>query len=86
MYTHCRYMKTQLAKWGNSLALRIPRSVAAAAEALEGTEVEVTFEAGAIVVRPVARRYALDDLVEGITPKNTPDNIDWGSPLGDEVW
>ncbi len=85
-YTHSRYMKTQLAKWGNSLALRIPRSVAVAADATEGTEVDVTFEDGAIVVRPAARRYSLEELVERITSENTPSNIDWGPPVGEEAW
>ena len=86
MYTHSRYMKTRLAKWGNSLALRIPRSVAAAAEVAEGLDVDVTFEGGAIVVRPDARRYSLEELVEGITAENTPRDIQWGSPVGEEVW
>lgn len=86
MYTHSRYMKTELAKWGNSLALRIPRAVAAAAEAAEGTEVDVTFEAGAIVIRTATRRYSLEQLLEGISPENTPEPIDWGTPAGNEVW
>ena len=78
-------MKVQLAKWGNSLALRIPRSVAAAAEATEGTEVDVTVEHGAIVARPT-RRFSLEELVDAITPENRHGEVDWGPSKGNEVW
>ena len=89
MYLHCRYradMKTQLARWGNSLGLRIPRSVAIDASVAEGDEVDVTVQDGAIVVRPAVRRYTLDELVDGITARNKHAEPDWGRPIGKEVW
>lgn len=79
-------MKTQLARWGNSLGLRIPRSVAVDANVAEGDEVDVSVQDGAIVVRPATRRYSLEELVSGITARNLPDEPDWGAPAGDEVW
>ncbi len=79
-------MKTQLAKWGNSLGVRIPRSVVIGANVTEGDAVEVTVESGAIVVRPAVRRYSLDELLDGITPRNRHKETAWGSPVGKEVW
>jgi antitoxin MazE len=77
---------TQVAKWGNSLALRIPRAVAAAADVRDGDAVDVTVEDGAIVVRPTALRYSLDELVGRITARNRHSETDWGGPVGDESW
>ena len=79
-------MTTQVAKWGNSLALRIPRSVAAAMDVRDGDAVEVTVERGAIVIRPAAPRYGLDELVGRITARNRHSETDWGGPVGDESW
>ncbi len=89
MYIHCIYrpdMKTQLARWGNSLGLRIPRSVVVDANVAEGDEVDVVVQAGAIVVRPSVRRYSLEELVNGIAPRTKHTDVDWGPPVGDEVW
>jgi antitoxin MazE len=79
-------MKTQLAKWGNSLGLRIPRAVVVEANVAEGDEVDVTVEDGAIIVRPAVRRYTLEELIDGITPSNKHKELDWGPPVGKEVW
>jgi antitoxin MazE len=79
-------MTTQLAKWGNSLALRIPRSVAAEAEVGDGDAVDVSVENGAIVVRPAAKRYSIEELTSGITQKNRHGETQWGPPKGSESW
>lgn len=87
-YTHCRYMatSTQIARWGNSLGLRLPRAVAAEARLGEGDTVEVSVKGGAIVVRPTRPTYSLADLVAKITPRNRHRECDWGPPAGDESW
>jgi antitoxin MazE len=77
---------TQLAKWGNSLGLRLPKSVAREARLGEGDTVQVSVDNGTIVIRPSHPRYSLDELVRRITAKNRHDESDWGAPLGDEVW
>lgn len=88
VYIQCRYMATttQLSKWGNSLGLRLPKSVAREVHLDEGDTVQVSVDNGAIVIRPSRRRYSLDELVRRITPKNRHDESDWGGPLGKEVW
>lgn len=88
MYIQCRYMATttQLSKWGNSLGLRLSKSVTREAQLGEGDTVHVSVDKGAIVIRPSRRRYSLDELVGRITPKNRHQESDWGGPAGDEVW
>lgn len=76
---------TQLSKWGNSLGLRIPRSVAREVQLDEGDTVQVSVDGSTIVIRSSRPRYSLDDLVRRITPKNRHDEHDWGR-VGDEVW
>lgn len=79
-------MTTQVAKWGNSLGLRLPKSVALEARIDEGDTVDVSVKNGAIVVRPSPLRYSLDQLVARITRRNRHDESDWGSPVGNETW
>jgi len=77
---------TQVAKWGNSLGLRLPKSVAQEAQIGDGDSVDVVVEGGAIVIRPVRTRYSIDDLVRGITKANRHAETDWGAPAGRETW
>jgi antitoxin MazE len=77
---------TQIAKWGNSLGLRIPKSVALEAQVDEGDTVDVSVKNGVIVVRPNRPTYSLEQLVAKITPRNRHNESDWGPPVGDEAW
>jgi antitoxin MazE len=79
-------MKTRIAKWGNSLAVRIPKAFVSDAGLEEGTDVEITFAGGKIVLTPVGREYGLDELVAGITTENRHRETDWGNAVGHEVW
>lgn len=79
-------MKTRIGKWGNSLALRIPAAFAAEAKLEPGLAVDLKIAGDQMVVTPVRRRYTLEELVEGITPQNRHDSVDWGQPLGNEEW
>ena len=79
-------MTTRIARWGNSLGVRLPKSVAADAQVDEGATVDVSFRNGAIVIRPSRTTYALGDLVSKITPKNRHREGDWGAPAGRETW
>lgn len=75
----------RVAKWGNSLGLRPPRSVARQARLDEGDTVDVSVDYGAIVIRPSRPRYSLDELVGHITARNCHGEADWGAPAGGEV-
>jgi len=80
-------MKTQLAKWGNSLAVRIPKPVAAAAKLKAGDDLEVDVDkSGSVSIRKPKLRPTLEELVDGITPENRHGETDWGNPVGKEAW
>jgi antitoxin MazE len=79
-------MTTQVAKWGNSLGLRLPKAVAQEAEIGDGDTVDVSVQNGAIVIRAAKTRYSLDELVARITPKNRHAETDWGKRVGREIW
>lgn len=80
-------MTTDLGRWGNSLGVRIPKAVAERAGLREGDRVSLDVAGdGALVIRAATRRYSLDELVAGITPRNRHDETDWGAPSGRERW
>ena len=80
-------MVTTIAKWGNSLAVRIPQQFAKDIDLEEGAEVEFSIIDGTLVIKPQRRkRYSLTELVEQITPDNLHDEIDDGDAVGNEAW
>jgi len=80
-------MRSQVKKWGNSASVRIPANVLAAAAMRIDQDVEIREEEGRIVIEAIAGpRYDLDTLLARITPENMPDDIDFGTPVGGEVW
>ncbi len=79
-------MKTTAQKWGNSLAIRVPKSVALQVGLKEQDDLEIEVQDGNVVLKPHVRRvYRLEDLVKQITPKNVHDEIDAGAPVGREI-
>ena len=80
-------MNATVQKWGNSLALRIPRSVAKDVHLHQGSVVDITLAAGKIVVKPRQQRpYALAQLLKGVTKRNRHAELDWGKRVGHEAW
>jgi antitoxin MazE len=80
-------MKTQLAKWGNSMAVRIPKALAEAAKFRPGDDVEMAVEgSGTVKITRQKHEPTLKQLVDGITPENRHSAVDWGRPAGQEVW
>ena len=80
-------MKTRIQKWGNSLALRIPKSFAHETQLSQDTLVEVSLEDGKIVVAPVAPpRVTLEALLAAVTDENRHGEADTGPAVGSEIW
>ena len=79
-------MTTQVARWGNSLGLRLPKSVAVEAHIAEGDTVHVTVQGGVIVITPARVQYSLEELVDKITPANRHKKTSWGHAVGREAW
>ena len=80
-------MNTTIQKWGNSLAMRIPRSVAKDSHLHQGSVVNIVLIAGKIVVKPKRQQhYTLAQLLRGVTKRNRHAEFDWGGRVGQEVW
>ena len=79
-------MRARVAKWGNSLAVRLPKAAAKEAGLEEGTSVEINVSRRKLVLEPTQREYSLRELVARITPANRHAETDWGSPVGNEIW
>jgi antitoxin MazE len=79
-------MITKVQKWGNSLGVRIPKSVAQDAELRERASVELRVEGGHLMIVPAGKKYTLEELVSKITPENRHPETDWGPPVGKEIW
>jgi len=80
-------MITKVQKWGNSLAVRIPRSVVQDTHLSSGNSVDVAVQDGQIVIAPARRpRFRLDELLKGITPQNRHLESDSGIAVGREAW
>ena len=76
---------SKVAKWGNSLAFRIPREIAEQLSLSDGAAVCVEVRSGAFTVRPVRKKWTEDELLEGVTPGMVGGEINWGGPVGKEV-
>ena len=79
-------MKTKVQKWGNSLALRIPKSFAAQTRLEPDTEVDLNLVEGSLIVTPVTKsEYSLEQLLTGVTEQNVHAEIETGISVGNEV-
>ena len=80
-------MKTRIQKWGNSLALRIPKSFATEVGLQRETSVEVSLANGKLVITPVAKpKPTLKQLLAKVTKENLHDEVNTGSTIGNETW
>jgi antitoxin MazE len=71
----------RITRWGNSLAVRIPKPLAEQVDIAEGSEVELGVADGPVTIRPKGRSYSLEELLEQVTPENRHDE-----PQGREIW
>ena len=82
-------MTTRVQKWGNSQGVRLSKRMLEGAEIEVGDEVQVSVNDGSIVIRPIHRvrgKYSLRELVARIPKGYRAAEVDWGGPVGEEVW
>lgn len=80
-------MKTKIQKWGNSLAIRIPKTFAIETHLQSGSTVDISIQNNSLVLKPIkAGEYTLKDLVARINKRNLHREIDTGIPIGKEIW
>ncbi|MBB4631183.1 antitoxin MazE [Sphingosinicella soli] len=80
-------MRVQVKKWGNSASVRIPVSVMTAVNLRIDQPVDVREQDGCIIIEPLrAPAYDLDSLLENMKPETFPEDVDFGEPVGKEIW
>jgi len=82
-------MLAKIQKWGNSQGLRIAKHLLVDAKLDVGDEVDISVQEGVMIVKPKKRvrgRYSLEDLVSRIPKDYETNEVDWGEPVGKEVW
>jgi antitoxin MazE len=83
-------MKVKIAKWGNSLAIRLPKAIADEAGLRADAEVDVRFEHGKLQLKPIVPipHYTIEDMVaemDRLGPGHEPGLVDWGPDVGAEI-
>jgi antitoxin MazE len=80
-------MGATVARWGNSLAIRLPQHLAKEIKLTEGVEVDLVAIDGNLVIKPrIRKRYSLEELIDAITPENLHTEVESGIVVGNEAW
>jgi antitoxin MazE len=80
-------MQARIQKWGNSLAIRIPKTLATEAHLGQEEVVDLAVEKGKLIIAPIkSQKYSLKELVSRITNENLHKEDIWGPAAGREVW
>jgi len=78
-------MTVAIKKWGNSLALRIPKDIAQTLHIENDSILELNIKDGALVIEP-QNKTLLESLVSRIDATNVHHEIDTGKAVGNEAW
>ena len=72
-------MTTKIRKWGNSYGIRVTKARVHELGLRDGSLIEVPN------IKPVQKKYNLDELIASINPENLHPEIDWGPDVGNEI-
>ncbi|MGI8915152.1 MAG: AbrB/MazE/SpoVT family DNA-binding domain-containing protein [Chloroflexota bacterium] len=79
-------METRVQRWGNSLAVRIPKAFALEAGLGDNTRVALSLVNGTLLIVPIPiTTYSLDTLLAGVTDQNVHAAVDSGPAVGEEA-
>lgn len=80
-------MHVRVQKWGNSLALRIPKPLAKDAEVTEGTVLNLAVSEGKVVATPVEqKKLSLREVLAKVNKKHLHGEVDFARSAGREIW
>ena len=79
-------MTVNIQKWGNSQGIRIPKILLEILQWKDDEEVSLTAENNKITIEKAKNKVTLSSLFENYTADYTPEEIDWGKPVGREIW
>ena len=77
-------MEAMARKWGNSIGIRIPASMASSIKINDGTPIDIELSGEKIII--TRKKYNLKELLAQIPDEYEPEEIDWGKPVGGEIW
>ncbi len=79
-------MKTQIGRWGNSLAIRIPKYIVDELALTVNGEVDCRLENGVLIIQPINQlgKYSLQQLIS--QELEDEKEIEWGKSMGEEEW
>ena len=79
-------MQARVSKWGNSLAIRLPKAAVASLQVREGEPVDLVIEGDTLVIRAGRPHYTLEELVAAMRPEDEPEVFDnvVAPSMGDE--
>ncbi|MFA7308922.1 MAG: AbrB/MazE/SpoVT family DNA-binding domain-containing protein [Patescibacteria group bacterium] len=77
---------THIQKWGNSYGVRVPKDILKLMGLKDGSKVTVSEKNHQIVIAHPKKKETLADLLARVTLENRHELVDWGSPVGKEVW
>lgn len=80
-------MKARVSRWGNSLAIRLPKAAVASLQVHEGEPVDLFIEGDTLRIRARRPQYTIDELVAAMRPEKQPGILDdvMSPPVGEEV-
>ena len=80
-------MTARVSRWGNSLAIRLPKAAVASLQVREGEPVDLVIEGETLMIRAKRPHYTLEELVAAMRPEDEPEVIDDVKvlPSGDEL-
>jgi len=80
-------MTATIQKWGNSQGVRLPQIFLDELDMREGNDVEILKQGNVIIIKNATpKRKTIQELFAGYDEDYTPEEIDWGKPVGGEVW
>lgn len=79
-------MKTKIQKWGNSLGVRLPKSIAEQKSLQAGLSVSVVLKNDQIVIEPMVENFSLESMLAQIDSNNLHNETDWSDARGNEIW
>ena len=80
-------MTTTIQKWGNSQGVRLPKVILEDLDMKEGEEVEISTQNNTIIIkRSTKKRKTIQELFANYEGDYKPEDIDWGKPVGGEIW
>jgi len=78
-------MEAVVQKWGNSLGIRIPNLIARELSLKNGSIVDINENGKEINIKPLKKK-TLSEMLNAVNENNIHEEVDWGKPVGKEIW